>query len=527
MDEPTGPGQTQSGPLHPLARGELQARAVKGALWTGIHTMVSLPLAFAVNILVARVLGVADYGRLAYLTTLITIAGVIAGMGVTTALVQFGSKAHAAGDTTEVRRLLSGAQGFRLMVVGPVVALVVVSLVQVDWWLLAVTLLFGIGAPALLGNAHPALTIENRTDRSAQVTMVGNVVVQAAVVLAVLKLGTPDAVWSARVVATGILLALPLLVISAQYRRAVLRPSVPWRLPRRFWAFAVPTGVAGILGALVSNRTEVVLLDLFADERAMGLFGLAFGLAGHVYAPAQAFIGPLVPAVSALSAVDSGSLRRAFHRTTRAGGAVGGLLVAGALPALAVLVPVIYGQDFAPASDLLMIIGIGSALLLVGAPHQAFLMARLGGGRLLWINLTNLAVNLAVALVLIPFVGALGAALACATAFVARTLMLTVGEARALGLGMRSVLGSLGAMLLAVVLATGLWLVARVLDTPQIPLAVLLVVVGTGLYAAGLKLLRTGLTDDDARAIGTSLPRALRTVGGPMLWLLRGSRAAV
>src|SRR5690606_16431961 len=111
---------------------------------------------------------------------------------------------------------------------------------------------------------------------------------------------------------------------------------------------------------------------------AMGLFGLAFGLAGHVYAPAQALIGPLLPAISGLTEVDRPAVRRAFLRTSRVSSAIGGLVVAAALPPLAVLVPVLYGQDFAPARDHVIVLGIASAVTLVGSPHAAFLMARLG-----------------------------------------------------------------------------------------------------------------------------------------------------
>lgn len=511
----------------PLGRGELQQRAVRGALWTGVNTLVSLPLAFVVNVVVARILGVADYGRLTYLTTVIAIASVIAAVGVTTALVQFGSKAHAAANPGEVRRLLSASQGFRLMVSGPIIAIAVLAIVQVDWWLLVIALVFGVAAPAALGNAQPALTIENRTDRAAQITMVGNILVQLAVVLAVLTLSTPDAVWSARVVAGGALLVLPLAVISPQYRRAVLKPSFPWRLPRAFWAFALPTGAAGIIATLVTDRTEVIFLEWFADERAMGLFGLAFGLAAHVFAPAQAFIGPLIPAVSALSAVDLVSVRRAFLRTTRAASATGGLLVVTVLPALACLVPLIYGRDFAPASDLIVIVGLGSAVMLIGSPHQAFLMARLGGNRMLLINIISLVVNVAVALALIPLIGAWGAALASAVAFIVRALQLTIGEARALGLTFASALGSLGAMLLAVAITTVMWLIARDVDLAEIPLASGVALIGAGAYVAGLKVARTGLTMGDVNAIAGALPGWLGGIGRFLLGMLRGSRAEV
>ena len=62
-----------------------------------MHTAISMPLAFVVNIVLARVLGVEDYGRLAYLTSILAIVNSIIAMGVGTGVVQFGSKAHAAG----------------------------------------------------------------------------------------------------------------------------------------------------------------------------------------------------------------------------------------------------------------------------------------------------------------------------------------------------------------------------------------------------------------------------------------------
>ncbi|MGO0575721.1 oligosaccharide flippase family protein [Ornithinimicrobium panacihumi] len=508
-----------------LDRGQLQRRAVRGALWTGIHTLVSLPLAFLVNILVARVLGVADYGRLTYLTTVITIASVIAGLGVTTALVQFGAKAHAAGDHGDVKRLLSGAQGFRLLVSGPLVALAVISLVRLDWWLLMVALVFGVGAPALFGTAKEALTIENRTDRTAQLAMIGNALSLAAVTVAVLTLGTPDAVWGARTVVSGLVLALPLISISQIYRGAVLRPGAPWRLPRSFWRFAIPTGIAGMIGALVSNRTELVLLDWFADEVAMGLFGLAFGVAGHVYAPAQAFVGPLVPAVSALARVDQGAVRRAFLRTTRAASAVGGAVVATVLPAMACLVPLIYGTEYAPASDMTIALGLAGAVTLVGAPHQAFLMARLGGGRMLYINLAGLAVDLAVALALIPLVGVWGAVLACAAAMIVRALMQTVGEARALDVRWRELLQSLGALLLGCLLAVLAWLVVRSTGFSAPVQAAAVAGISGGAFIAGLRISRTGLSAADVRAITGAFPARLRPMTGALLTPLRGSRA--
>lgn len=493
-----------------LDRRQLQDRAVRGALWTGIHTMVSLPIAFGVNIILARTLGPEGYGRLAYLTTVVTIATVVASLGVSTALVQFGSKEHAMGRTSRVNRLLSGTQAFRLLITAPLITLTVLAVVRVDPWLMAIAIVFGVITPAFLGGAQAALTIENRTDRAAQLTMIENIIVQAGVVVTILTIGTADSVWAARVVLTGILLTLPLLIISPQYRLAVLRPRSMRVLPRGFWRFALPTGVAGILGALTSNRIEVVFLDWFSDPVAMGIFGLAFGLAGHVYAPAQALVGPLVPAISGLSQVEGTAVRNAFLRTSRVAGSVGGILVATILAPLATLVPIIYGEAFARASDHVVALGIASGITLIGSPHSAFLLARLGGSRILLISIVTLLVNIGLALALIPVVGAWGATICCAAAMIVRALLITLGEAKALDVPALELSRSLGGMLAGVLVATLVWSVVRDLDNSRLWVALVACLAGATLFVSVIRVARTGITSEDMDAVSKSLPAPVR-----------------
>lgn len=481
-------------------------------MWTGIHTAVSLPLAFFVNVLIARTLGAEGYGRLAYLTTLITIATVIAGLGVGTALIQFGAKEHAAGQRLTVQRYLSGAQGFRMLVMGPLVALTVVSIIRVDAWLLSLALIFGVGMPAFLGTGKDTLTIENRTDRSAQITMVGNIVTQVVVVAAVLVLGTADSVWAARVVVSGLMMGLPLAFIAKEYRLAVLKPRGPWMLPRKFWRFALPTGIASMVGALTSNRIEVVFLDWFADPVAMGLFGLAFGLAGHVYAPAQALIGPLVPAISGLSQVDRQSVRQAFLRTTRVSSTIGGLLVASVLPPLAVLVPTIYGRDFEAASDHVVALGLAAAITLVGSPHKAFLLARLGGARVLWISITVLVCNILLAILLIPAFGTWGATITCAAAMLVRVALITSGEARSLEVSPGHLIKSLAGVIVGVAIAASVWTLVRELDVSPWGLAALVGAGGAATYAVTTRFIKVGFSPDDVEALLSGLPLRLRGV---------------
>lgn len=502
----------------PLRKDELQRRVIVGTMWTALHTLISLPIAFGVNILLAQVLGLESYGRLTYLTTVIGIVSMIAGMGTGTAVLQFGAKAHAAGRREEVRELLSRTQGYRVFIAAPITAAVTIALVRLDLWAMVLAIVFGIFLPAALIGGNNCLSIENRSDRGAQIAIVGNALTQGAVIAAVLTAGTADAVWAARIVLSGVAMALALAVVSRDYRRAVLAPKNPFRLPRSFWRFALPTGLAAIVSSLVSDRTEVVLLEWMSTPASVGLFGLAYGLANHVYAPAASMVGPLVPGISGLQEIDASAVGRALARTVRAGGTVATFFMVCFLPAFAALLPVLYGAGFAPAADMLVVLGSVGAFVLLAGPLNAFLMARLGGGRMLSINVVALVVNVALAVWLIPWLGAWGAVIANAGAALTQFGLLLGGEARSLGIAPRRVVALLGPMVAGVVGVAAIWLPTAGLG--PFARAGVCLVLGVVAFLVVTKVLRLGLDAGDADAIRGALPGKVRRVGDPALWVL-------
>lgn len=521
MTTPVPPGDDAASPVTPghapLGRGELQDRAIKGAMWTVIHTLVSLPIAFAVNIVIARVLGVVDYGRLAYLTTVMGVAGGIVSLGIGTGLVQFGAKAHAAGRTEAVKQLLSRTQGFRLMVVAPALTLVVISIARVELPLLIIAVVFGVLVPASLAGAAACLTIENKTDAGAKNAMVVNVLTQIAVLAAVFTLGTADSIWAARLVVGGAAVALTMIYISPAYRRAVLRPALPRRFPPGFWRFAVPAGAAGLVGTLVVSRTEVLVLTWMSAAEAAGVFALAFGLAGHIFAPAQALLGPLVPAVSGLREVDEDAVARALTRTLRASSTVVALLVAGALPAFAVLVPTIYGREYDAVPPVLIALGIAGGVLIIAGPVHAFVQARLLGGLLLRVNVLALAANVVLAVVLIPLFGLWGAVIANISAAILQLLLLLGTEVRALGLPWSEAVRSTIPSGVGAIACLSGWSTATASSLAPVVGSLLAGAVGLGVVILGLWVLRTGITSDDSAAILRPLPSWLRTAARPVL----------
>lgn len=493
-----------------LDRAGLQSRAIRGTAWTAIHTFVSLPVAFLVNLLLARVLGVVDYGRLTYLTMLITIAGTVATLGVSTGVLQFGTKAHSAGRTEEVRRLLRSDSGWRLLVSAPLVSLVVLTFIRLDPLLLILALVFGVWLPAALGGLGIALNIEQKTAEGAQAALIGSFFTQASVVAMVLAIGTADAVWAARTIATALTVMILFFFISKPYRRAVLTPGNPFLLPKQFWRFALPTGLASILGTLVTSRSEVLLLQWLAQPVSVGLFGLAFGLAAHLFAPAQSFIGPLIPAVSGLAEIDPLSLRPAFLRVLRCSSGVAGVFVAGTLPAFSALVPLLYGSEFSAAASMVLTLGIFTAMGLIAGPVTAFIYARLGGRIILRVEIWSLTMKVMTAFALIPVLGAWGAVIASACAVMLRTSMLWLHEARNLNIAAKDSSISSAPLILASLTAVFVWLVSGSLADAPVVRAVVIGIVGTAAFVILVRVARVGLTEGDRDAIVGAVPHRLR-----------------
>lgn len=484
---------------------------ISGTAWTAIHVIVSVPIAFLVNVLVARSLGVVDYGQLAILTMVLALATTAGSLGVGAALMQFVTRAAESDRHREVTRLVSGAQGYNLFFAAPVVAFVVAVVVDVPWPFLVLAVVFGIFGPALLQVGPILLATEHRSDRAAQLAMVSNVLIQVAVVVTVLLHPTAGSVWAARVSATGALMVLPFLAVSRSLRRAALRPARPWSLPRAFWVFAVPTGMATLLSQLVTDRVQVFFLEWLGDPVAVGLFALAFGLAAQILAPVQAAVGPLLPAFAALKERGPDKARDGLLRVTHVAAVVAGAVLSLSIPLLAGLIPWIYGSGYTPSSDYFVLMACAAGLVVVGSGAYASLMARLRGASYLYVNIAALAVMAGVALLAIPPLGAWGAVASMVGGTSVRALLMVALEVRHHGIAAREMAASFAPMVIATVTTLTVWFVleGRVPGAEWLS-AVIGGVVSFGLFAVLLGLTRTGLAPGDRQALLAIVPARVR-----------------
>jgi O-antigen/teichoic acid export membrane protein len=503
----TTPSEPEASPAH------LQERAVRGSWWTLLNVVVSLPLGFVANLVVARALGVVDFGQLAVLALVIGIVAAVTDLGVGDTTVQFASQAEARGDPREAGRLLGSALGYRLLLPIPCLAVAVVAVLRDEPAWVVVVALLGTVAPQLLGGATQSFTAQSRMDTAARFGLVTNLLSQALGMLSALAVGTASAVWAARTGVSAAVAPAWLLALDPRRRREVLRPRAPWAVPAGWWPFALRTWAAGLLGIVVLSRSEVLVLQWLSTPAAVGLFALAAGVASQVAAPVAAIIGPLVPAAAGIVAVAPARISEAFGRVTRVAGVGTGLLVATAAPALSPLVGLLYGDDFAAAGPMLaaMIVAVGLSMLAL--PATAFLRARKRTAQLLGWTAVAAAVDVVLVLSLARPLGAWGAVVAFLGTGLVLASGLVVDELASEGLPRRRVVVVLLPLLLGSA-AGAVGLAAGETVTSGVAASAVGAVLGASAYVLAVRLLRRGLTARDAEVAVAGLPSWLRRPAG-------------
>ncbi len=493
-----------------LSASELQSAAGRGFVWTVVSLVVSTPVAFGVNALVARVLGVADYGRLALLTMVLGVAAMVANFGVSDGTIQWGAAAHARGERSTVDLLLRKSLGFHLLVQVPPLLLVIAVMARGESPLIIGSLALGVVLPAALGSAALSISIENRSAAGAKTSLAIGLIAQTAVVcVAVLGHSAPG-IWAARSVAGSLLLPLNFLLLDRARRRVALRPMLPRTQPDGFWRYCSYATASGLVSTLVTSRSEVILLSGFGHAGVAGVFALGFGLAQQITSPVDALAGPLLPAVTGLVAVQSDRAGQAMLRIARVGSLLGSVVAMTIVPAVYRLIPLVYGGDYSMAGVAFVALGLASCAQSVINPLYAFTRARRRSDLVVKIGLLALAVDVAVAVALIPRWPLLGACAANLAGFGVMLGLLAWLETTAAGVGRREYLGSLAPLGLACLTCLFVIVGQTLLEFSLVMSLVSGPVIAYAVQAAMLRLLPIPTGRQDVLAGLATMPPAVR-----------------
>ncbi len=486
------------------------------------RTLVGAIVSNACNVLVilviARALGIAAIGIYTLAFALRALLLLVCGLGMRASMTRFVAAHLARKDVGGVRgSVLLGVAvpfGFSLLVmVGWIAVAEPLAVSLFDEPRLVVPMrLFALSLPLVVVIDTALAATQGFSDLRAYV-WVGQVIepgVRLALTAVLLLLGGGIVAASMALVAASALAAV--LAIVALTRMLARLPAAPATYPARELASFAATSWVASMATQGLLWADVVILGILVTAEEVGAYQVAARVVLVAMVVITAFTAAMAPRIA--SAWEHGNVA---EMTTRY---VGIVLWSARLtwPLLAAVVAVpsavlhVFGNDFGDATTVILVLSVGAAAEVVGAPSSV-LLNQIGRNRLnMVINVSALVVNVGLNFAVIPVWGIEGAATVWAFTMVAGAIVRVIAVRR-VATGRwpwgRQMQGALAGALLAAAAASGL---GRLLpDVIIVQLLAAGVVVAT---VFGLVVVSIGLNrrerDELSRQVSLQLPTLRR-----------------
>jgi O-antigen/teichoic acid export membrane protein len=375
----------------------------------------SLLAGFVGNVIATRLLGPEGTGVLMYAVWCITVAAMIADLGVGVMLRRFVPNLRAEGKHDEAEGLIGSS------VRVSVLAVIVGGLLLFSWlhWPARSVM------ETASGGSHLTLTTlvlagfigrrmadlymfylqgEQRFGTLARLSLLTSVIQVLATVVGAWVFGVIGAL-AAYVVGT----VLPAFLGARLLR---MRPGVGEDLRRRVVRFALTTWSAEVIGTLAWSRSVIVFVERYIGIRAVGLFSAASTVTAMATEVPALLPSALLPYFSEQHGLDA---RQQMDRAYRTMTGIVALLAVPACVGLAaiapVFVPLLFGAEFADAAPVAMVLMIPTAIYVVAVSTTNLIYSTGRNSIVLISNAVGLAGTILLAMLLIPRFGLVGAAL--------------------------------------------------------------------------------------------------------------------
>jgi len=372
----------------------------------------------------ARSLGPARYGALEFVLALFTFLSLIVDFG----LGNYGAR-EIARDRARSTTVMGEITGLRVLLACASFATLVGLAFLVNRGP-DVTLLFAAYGLSLFGGPFLLQWVFQAHDRMGLVAVASSLrqIVFAACLLLFFRPGT-HLVWigiveCASVVATGVVC---LSLIRFQMRIPIGWPDVRWsRAVGPHWRQASPIGFSELAWASMWYFATVLLGFLFADK-SLGWFGASHRVLMALHTFVWMYFFNLLPSISRCASQPNETLL-ALMRRSLGFSAWTGIYGAFLLTTLAPQVmAAVFGESFRGAGASLAILAWMLPVAMLSGHYRYVLIGYNQQDRLLWCMIVSAVVAIAAGLILVPWLGAIGAACALLTANLSN-LMLTYRE---------------------------------------------------------------------------------------------------
>jgi O-antigen/teichoic acid export membrane protein len=435
-----------------LAGDGMAGTVARGAIWSFLINVAGTAAAFAVQVLLARAIDAEEYGRYLYVLAWMNVALLLGKLEFENSTVRFVGAYVGTGQWSLLRGFLRRSHQI-VAVASFGASLVMLAAAWLFRARLGTALMPAFGMAALLLPLQALILVQTGSLQGFKRV----VAAQAPNLLArplLFGAGIALAVYLAghRLAATGALVlqilasAATVLIGAAALQRAVPLPVAehPAAFRTGYWLQAV----VGLLLISVSNlvigsQMDVLIVGTMLGTTDAGVYGAASQLTNLIGFGATAIAFIMTPLMAELHARGS---TRDLQRLISLGMRANLAITLPAIPLLALFgrfLLGLFGAEFVSGYAVLLVLAIGRGIVTPLLALSGYVMTMTGQQNEAGIiSLGTAVLNIVLALVLTPRLGALGTALATSLTAIARAVAFGVYIRRRLGVSMLSVRGA-------------------------------------------------------------------------------------
>lgn len=331
-------------------------------MWSALSSLLSLTGRLTVGILVARMLGPEGVGRIAYMVWLIEIANLLANFGLPSSLTRYLAELHGRKQSGEAARFAQWVfvRYLLLTVLGSIaVGFLFLHSSQYAGAESALPVLMVLFLARGLETINQAdLAGQQRFDLLARINVAATVTLVIGVVAGGFWCGVTGVLYG---YVAGAL--VPAVYSFTILRGFSFRQEVSSGLRRRVWKFTSNTWLAMLVSAFVWSRMEIFFLDRYWDAREVAMFTVALTFALMIRQAATLFSGAFMAHFSHLMGDGNHDLiQRQYAMATRLMAFLIIPMAFGGAAIMPVLIPLLFGPEFAAAVPNAMVLTATSAL---------------------------------------------------------------------------------------------------------------------------------------------------------------------
>lgn len=387
------------------ARSAIQ-RVAKNSLWLVIGQIVSKIFSFAYVLVLARYLGVAEFGNFNLVLSFVMVADIATDFGLTRLIIR-----DLARDVSRLPHYLGILIPLKiaLIAVGYAVMIATVFLMGYRSEVAAMAMLAGIGMlPLGMGTLLDAACHARQRMQWTSLSQVALALTQATVGGVVLLCG--GGVWAAIGVS---LLANTVFFFVQIYASRQLGFSMHWSFKfdaaMHMLKQSLPYAGVALLGAL-AMRAELLILGWFGSATELGIFAAAIKFYEAAAVVPVMIASASTPAMSQFHAEKGSNLATLYRWTISrvliltVPAAIGVIVLAN------IIIGLLFAPQYEPASSLLRLVFIAYPFAALYIVNGSLLLASDHARRTVGMSIGAVVLQLALAFFLIPVYGAHGAA---------------------------------------------------------------------------------------------------------------------